>query len=280
MLSSAAVTAPSRGCAGLLRASLAPAQPRISSAKIRAQPAERFSPPGRGWGEVPRGGHPGCSAMAIPVPVVFSMPVCVGLFFFFRVLILRKGILQRIQSESSRKVEAPGKGLRDCRGTQWEPGFGRGAERSSRGTQRALVLSSGGPGREESGRKGRAEQVTLRTPGSAVCKLPQGLGANFMEHCGQRFPARSSCRQVVCMQRAPHWETRHAGVLLGAAMLRGAGPGCGSWEFVCLDLPALKKWPASILQPPDSRRACCQHCPVPCTYASHCPVLWLSHFLS
>lgn len=82
MLSSAAVTAPSRGCAGLLRASLAPAQPRISSAKIRAQPAERFSPPGRGWGEVPRGGHPGCSAMAIPVPVVFSMPVCVGLFFF------------------------------------------------------------------------------------------------------------------------------------------------------------------------------------------------------
>lgn len=183
-------------------------------------------------------------------------------------------------------MRAPGRwkpqerGYGVCRGTQWEPGFGRGAERSSRGTQRALVLSSGGPGREESGRKGRAEQVTLRTPGSAVCKLPQGLGANFMEHCGQRFPARSRCRQVVCMQRAPHWETRHAGVLLGAAMLRGAGPGCGSWEFVCLDLPALKKWPASILQPPDSRRACCQHCPVPCTYASHCPVLWLSHFLS
>lgn len=66
--------------------------------------------------------------MAIPVPVVFSMPVCVGLFFFFRVLILRKGILQKIQSESSGKVEAPGKGLRGLSG-------GHSGSRASGGEQ-------------------------------------------------------------------------------------------------------------------------------------------------
>lgn len=179
MLSSAAVTAPSRGCAGLLRASLAPAQPRISSAKIRAQPAERFSPPGRGWGEVPRGGHPGCSAMAIPVPVVFSMPVCVGLFFFFRVLILRKGILQRIQSESSRKVEAPGKGLRGLSGDTVGAGLRAGSRAELPWDTKSFGSQLRWPWEGGEWEEGKSRASDPAHPGQRCVQTPTGAGGKL-----------------------------------------------------------------------------------------------------
>lgn len=109
---------------------------------------------------------------------------------------------------------------RGC-GVRWSETAGAELREGSRAElpgDTASVLSSDGPEREESGRKGREKQTILQALGSAVCKLPQGLGANFMGHCGQRFLAHSCCRQVMCTQVCSFLENG-TGILLCAAML-------------------------------------------------------------
>lgn len=90
MLSSAAITAPSRGCAALLRAALAPAQtkshrfpPPQEGCSAPGRPSFSCWAGGRGWKGISLGGNP-CFPPRLPAPaeMLASPHPCVGVFFW------------------------------------------------------------------------------------------------------------------------------------------------------------------------------------------------------